>query len=890
MDDRQTLDCEMDRLLAEHVTDQCIYAVDMQGRVDGWNAGAERLFGYAESEILGRGGECLFTANDLARGAPDREMQRALTEQRLESERWQLRKDGSKFWSSVVTIGLFDADGQPRGVARIVRDRTKARQQLADQQERLRLALEAGRMGTWEWNIQTGEVVWADSLLALHGFDSEDFGGTLEAFQRLVHPDDLPTVQQAIAHAIENHASYDAEFRILWTDGSVHWMAGKGQAFYNEQGVPLRMVGIGMDITERRQAAAQLRQSEERFRGIVSHSIAGVAEVDLTGRFLFANDQYCKIVGRSLDELRTMSWPDISHPDDVPSNKTLFEKIIRDGAPYIIEKRYLRPDGSQVWVNNSVSALYGPHGQVQSVAGVCVDVTARRQAEVAHRDDERRLRALIDNLPNGAVFRVVQDLRTNATRFTFISAGLEQMLGITAEAGLADSTLLYGAIHEEDRQRVLAEEVESQRTLRPFDSEMRVRHRSGEVRWLHCRAAPHRSSDPEVVWDGVTLDVTARKQAEESLREADRRKDEFLAMLGHELRNPLAPIRTGLEILSLEQDSDIVRLMTRQVDHLVRLVDDLLDVSRIMRGKIILRREPVELARVIAQAIEISRPAIDGQHHQLTRSLPAEPVWLDCDPIRLAQVFGNLLNNAAKYTPPHGQIWLSAEREDDFVVVRVRDNGPGIEAPLLPHVFDLFKQGERTIDRSQGGLGIGLTVVRRITEMHGGTVAVRSDGLGQGSEFVVRLPILVNQDLAPAAQTLAQREQGYRMLVVDDNAAAATALEMLLKRIGPNEVRVAHDGPSTLAAVASDPPEIILLDIGLPGMSGLEVARLLRSDPQHANILLVALTGFGTSDDRQATEEVGFDAHLVKPADMAALQALFVHPKLAASSSNSGTA
>jgi len=377
--------------------------------------------------------------------------------------------------------------------------------------------------------------------------------------------------------------------------------------------------------------------------------------------------------------------------------------------------------------------------------------------------------------------------------------------------------------------------------------------------------------------------ITAREQAAQALREADRRKDEFLATLAHELRNPLAPLRNSLHILQLTACNDpvIERLcetMERQVNQLVRLVDDLLEVSRITRGKIELRKETVELAGIARNAIETSRPLIDAAGLQLAISLPQDPILLNGDPVRLGQIFANLLNNAAKYTDEGGQIWFTARRENEEVVVSVRDTGIGIPHDVLPKVFDMFMQVDRTTDRSQGGLGIGLTLVRSLAQLHEGSVSAHSAGPGRGSEFSVRLPIAKSEPNSMQSQLIGGASQvlpSRRILVVDDNVDAATTLAMLLKFLGA-DVHIAHDGPAALTAIEKYLPDVVLLDIGMPGMDGFEVAKRIRQQPEFEHITLIALTGWGQDDDRRRTREAGFDHHLIKPADIAALQSLLI--------------
>jgi two-component system, sensor histidine kinase len=378
----------------------------------------------------------------------------------------------------------------------------------------------------------------------------------------------------------------------------------------------------------------------------------------------------------------------------------------------------------------------------------------------------------------------------------------------------------------------------------------------------------------------IRAHLAERQRTEESLREADRRKDEFLATLAHELRNPLAPIRNSLHILRLSAGGDpvaeqVCEMMERQVGHLLRLVDDLMEVSRITRGKVELRVEPVELAAVVCSAVEASRPLIDAARHQLAISIPAEAVIIDGDAVRLSQVISNLLNNAAKYMSEGGQIWLQARRQGEHVVISVKDTGIGIPAEMLPQIFNMFTQIDRSARQAQGGLGIGLTLVRTLVEMHGGTVKAESPGIGQGSEFVIALP-LSKKEMVAAAKSEARLPvlPKGRVLVVDDNQDAAASLGMLLKLLGA-DVRVVNDGLSALEILPSYRPTVVLLDIGMPGMDGYEVARRIRQQPECRDVMLIALTGWGQEEDRRRTSQAGFDHHLLKPADIAALKALF---------------
>ncbi len=363
-------------------------------------------------------------------------------------------------------------------------------------------------------------------------------------------------------------------------------------------------------------------------------------------------------------------------------------------------------------------------------------------------------------------------------------------------------------------------------------------------------------------------------------READRRKDEFLALLGHELRNPLAPILTALQLMQLRGTGDERehKMIERQVRHLNRLIDDLLDVSRITRGKVQLKKEPLELSAVLAEAIEMASPLFEQRSHALSIDVPREGLVVDADPVRLAQVFANLLVNAAKYTEPGGEIALTARREKNRLAVSVKDNGIGIAPEVLPKVFDLFVQAERTLDRPQGGLGIGLALARNLVDLHGGTIAAHSDGPGKGSEFVARLPLSPTRSTpadAPAAgaPAPARRRSGLRILLVDDNLDAVDVLAEALRSFG-HEVVVAHDGPEALTLARDFRPHTALLDIGLPVMDGYELAAALRKAQGCEPLRLIALTGYGQDADKARSHGAGFDVHLVKPIDLDAVAAL----------------
>ncbi|WP_254508254.1 hybrid sensor histidine kinase/response regulator [Anatilimnocola floriformis] len=391
------------------------------------------------------------------------------------------------------------------------------------------------------------------------------------------------------------------------------------------------------------------------------------------------------------------------------------------------------------------------------------------------------------------------------------------------------------------------------------------------------RRVAQRTTDLAQQDEQLRVTVAALQQSEQALKETDRKKDEFLATLAHELRNPLAPIRNSLEVMKrADNNPEVIAqsrgTMERQMSQMVRLVDDLLDVSRISRNRLALRRESVSVADIVNNAVEACQPQIDSARHELKIDLPAQPIHVHADSARLVQVLGNLLTNACKYTEPGGRIAISVRRGDGDVLIRVRDNGIGIPPELMPRAFEMFSQLDRTLDRAQGGLGIGLTLVKRLVEMHEGTVTAHSEGTNQGTEFTVRLPALAAgpQPRPPVDTELTTKKGRRKILVVDDNRDSAITLAMLLKITG-NELQTAHDGQEAVTKAEQFQPEIILLDIGMPIMDGYQACRAIRTQPWGQRIKIVALTGWGQESDRRQTREAGFDAHLVKPVEHALL-------------------
>jgi PAS domain S-box-containing protein len=583
-------------------------------------------------------------------------------------------------------------------------------------------------------------------------------------------------------------------------------------------------------------------------------------------------------VDRLVYDLGNQQW-------DIPWLRKLLEEVLpQDTAFDDFEVEHVFPAIGRKFMLLNARRICGKDNQTEFILLAIEDTTERRQAEEAKREIESRYTSLVQNIKDHSIF--MMDLEGIITTW---NTEAEKIIGYAAAEILGRNFSIIFTPEDLEAGVSKKELRVARETGRAEDERWHVR-KDGSRFWALGIVTPmHDAAGNLTGFSKILRDMTERKCAElkleeqaVALKEAEQRKNEFLATVAHELRSPLAPIRNALQVMRLAGGDDKAAegsraVIERQVEQMVRLVDDLLDLSRISGGKMNLRRKRIELAGVISAALEASRPLIESYGHALTVALPPQPIHLDADPTRLAQVFLNLLNNSAKYTPHGGHIWLTVEQRNGEAVVRVRDTGVGIAADMLPRIFELFTQVEGSLERSAGGLGIGLALVRRLVEMHGGTVEARSEGLGHGSEFLVRLPLIgqptPEQPLESGNNEKVAAVPKRRILVVDDNHDSAISLGMMLSLMG-NETRIAHDGQEGLEAATAFRPDLLLLDIGLPKLNGYEVCRRIREQPWSKGMVIVALTGWGQEEDIRRSDEAGFNHHLVKPVDPAALEKL----------------
>lgn len=926
------------RQIVDSATDFAIISTDLHGVATTWNEGAHRIIGWSEAEMTGQTLHRIFTPEDVVAGQPEREMREALRQGFAQDERWHVCKSGQRFWASGQLTPLKSDGGEVFGFVKIMRDRTEhrraeiqlreltatlesevarrirerdliwrnsmdlllvigldgvlravnpaftsilgyapdelvgqsfkpfvhpddvdptvaaitrasqgsqnlfevrlrhkdggyrwfawraapekdlvyangrditvekkqAEQLLQANEARLQLALEAGEMGAWEWQPGSKSFVWLHGAAAMHGVPDADGPVAISVgdyLRRYVHPDERDMLAAVITGLIEEGKHYRVEFRIVWPDGTVHWIEARGKMFVDEAGNPSQMVGVSVNITRRKRTEQNLK-----FLAEASAELASLIDPRST-----------------LDRLAFLAVPSFA-------DWCAVDMLQEDGELRRVATAHCNPE--KVQLARDLRRRFPPDPALPQGAW---NVIRTGKAELVSEFTDAVLEQLITDREYLGLLRELGLRSYIGVPLTVRGKTLGVVTFIAAESGR-----LYGA-----DDLALAED-------------------------LARRAA------------------VAIENAElyRELRQSDQAKDVFLATLAHELRSPLAAIVGGISMAALaagdrKRVEHYASLMERQASQLTRLVDDLMDVSRIATGKITLRKEWVSLAGIVNNAIETSRMHIESGQHRLLVSLPGEPTDLSADPVRLSQVFSNLLTNAAKYTNPGGEISIALECDPAEFVVRIRDTGIGIEADMLHNIFKMFAQVTHPVERNQGGMGIGLSLVDGLVRMHGGRVEAFSAGPDRGSEFVVRLPRLQEQQsasphtAAQASQPAQQEAGARRILVVDDNVDAAMIVSEILTLLG-HEVAVAHDGLAAVSMAADMKPDVVLLDIGLPGIDGYEAARRIKEHAFAANrlVMLIALTGWGQEQDKQRAYQAGFDHHWTKPIGVQQLKSI----------------
>ena len=754
-----------------------------------------------------------------------------------------------------------------------ITERKRIEERLLDVSQRLQFHSENSPLAVVEFSPDFHIIRWSKEAERIFRWKAEEVLGKGMREIPWIHPEDKENVEDIAQAMMSREQPRNVHSnRNLRKDGEVVWCVWHNSTLYDNQGRMQSILSLVHDVTAERtaqevrmRAEAVLRESESRYRSLFENAQDAIFLTLPDGRVLAANPAACAMFGRSNEELCQGGRDAIFGADD-PELDAAVEERSRAGQ-LRTELTCLRRDGTPF--RAEVSSVVLP-GETPRSFVMLRDISQRKRAEEALRESEERFRYLADAMPQ-LVWTAGPD-----GQMDYVNRRVSAFSGIRLEDGMWSWET---AVHQEDRPGTLDAWTEAVRTGETYHIEHRLRGADGSYGWFLSRAIPQRDAVGRIVkWYGTSTDIQELKEAEAALADAGEAKDQFLAMLAHELRNPLGAISNAAALIAIQAEGrkelhKPVEILNRQVRHTARLVDDLLDVSRITYGKFELRKELVDLLTVLHRAVETVRPQMEMRRHAFAVDLPAGAIWLEADPVRLEQVAGNLLTNAAKYTNPGGSIALSLTVEGETAEIRVQDNGTGIRPEMLPCIFDLFAQEDRSLDRCNGGLGIGLTMVNNLVEMHGGSVEAASQGAGCGSTFTVRLPIMVSAAEIAESPVAVPQTQSRKILVVDDIVDGAQAIADLLEAFG-HQVVIAHDGPTAIEAAHQFRPDTILLDIGLPGMDGYEVARCLRASESLAGTRLVAMTGYGQEKDRRRSEEAGFDHHLVKPVDLDLLQKL----------------
>ncbi|XXX71914.1 PAS domain S-box protein [Sorangium sp. So ce134] len=839
-----------------------------------FSSSAQQLYGFSAQEALGRSSHDLLST---VFPAPLLEIEAALERDgRWEGELQHTTSDGRALLVE-SRMQVVEAMGRRRLVLETARDvtaRRRAEESLRESEARFRNMADYAPVVIWV-TAPDGSCVYVNPRWC-------ELTGQTEAaclgfgWLAAVHPSDQQEAEETFRRSTARREAFRADYRFRRSDGAYRWCIDSASPRLGPDGEFLGYVGSVIDITERKEAELLLRESEERFRRAVMATPFPIMIHADDGQIINLNRAWTEITGYTRDQVPTIAaWSERTYGARRGDVRALIESLHdADGGTAERELPIATASGEQrIWAFSA--ALLGKDAAGRRLTiSIAHDVTERKQIDEALRESEARFRQLADAMP-----QIVWTASPDGS-IDYYNRRWYELAG-TEEAEV-DGDTWVSFLHEDDRQRVLDTWSRSVATGIPYEIEHRTAFPAvGEPRWYLVRAVPIRGASGEIVrWYGTCTDIHDAKLAEEALKEADQRKDDFLAMLAHELRNPLGPIRNAVEILrqTAVQQPALVRacgVIDRQVSHMARLVDDLLDVSRVARGKIQLRKERCDLVRLLQLTAEDYRSTLEASGLRLELELPAGPVWVLGDPTRLSQAVSNLLHNANKFTDPGGRVTVALSvTPESSAVVRVRDTGVGMDPATLARLFEPFSQADRSLDRSRGGLGLGLALVKGLVGLHGGTASAQSGGIGHGTEMVLRLPI--ERSLDPPSERSAPPSSGpshsLRILIIEDNVDAAETLQALLTLYG-YRVEIALTGPAGVEAARSLRPEVILCDIGLPGgMDGYGVARALRGCLGLSPSLMIALTGYGQEEDQRRVREAGFDMHFIKPIDPCSLQ------------------
>jgi PAS domain S-box-containing protein len=775
-----------------------------------------------------------------------------------------VRPDGDVIWLFTNAVVLRE-QGRPvrmLGATMDITERKRGETALRESEERFRTLASHAPVGIFRSEPNGDTAFVNDNWCEMAGLTQEQALG--KGWLDAIHPDDRQGLAAEWESATSRGETSTAEFRFKRPDESIIWLQGNAAPLRNAEGGVTGYIGTIVDITQHKRAEEALRNSERMYRAIGESIDYGIWVSDAQGRNIYTSESFLQLVGLTQEECSDLGWTSVLHPDDVEQTVAAWNQCVRSGLPWDAEHRFRGIDGRWRPVLARGVPVRDDAGEITAWVGINLDISELKQAEVELRESEARFRSMADNAPvliwvmgvGGCQF-------VNREYLRFIGGAPDEVAGMRWTETL----------HPADRESYVQAYLDAFAKREPFEAQTRMLRADGEYRWLSCTGAPRLRADGTFLgYVGCSVDVTDIKSSEEALREADRRKDDFLAMLGHELRNPLAGIVTGAQVLNMLKLDGKAREMqgviARQASHMSQIVDDLLDVSRIARGKLTLRHQHVNLSQLVREAVEDYRRSNDLSAAELHLELPEAQSWAWADPTRITQAVTNLVHNSLKFSGSVKDIAvrMTVDGERRIASIAVTDRGIGMTRETLDRIFEPFNQADTSLERSRGGLGLGLALAKGLVELHGGTVTAESGGLGQGATFTVMIPCEPGpQEVAPAQLPAVTRSR--RVLIIDDRRDAILPLNRLLQIEG-HEVATAMDGPAGIVKAKEVCPEVVLCDIGLCGdMNGYQVCRSLRQMPELAGAYLVAVTGYGQEEDRRHAREAGFDYHITKPLD-----------------------
>jgi PAS domain S-box-containing protein len=748
---------------------------------------------------------------------------------------------------------------------------------------KLQLATAASGLGMWFWDLINDKLEWKEECKALFGL-APDTEISYQLFLNTLHPEDRDRTDTAVRQALSNKTEYNIEYRVIWSDGSLHWLAAKGRGFYNQNGEAVRMMGTVQDVSGRKQTEQALRNSENRLRKILDSLIIFAGIITTDGEVIEVNQTALDLASLQPEDILHKKFCETYWWSHSPENKAKLEDAIQRAAKgesvrYDLLARV--GENKFILIDFSIVPVFNANGEIEYLIPSGIDVSDREASKQALKESEDELRLITEIIPQ----QIWTALPTGET--DYINQRWQEYTGVALEQIKTHGW--SSIVHPEDLPQVIQAWNDSIQTGKKYDLEARLRGEDETYRWFLGRARPLRNQAGKIIkWYGTNTDINLIKELEEKLRkqtkdliEANRLKDEFLAIVSHELRTPLNPILGWSQLiatgkLDADKTAQGIEIIQRNAKLQSQLINDLLDVSRILRGKLDLKISAINLESIIRSAIATVQLAAEAKSIQIQTELDSNVGQVSGDAGRLQQIVWNLLANAIKFTPEAGQVTVKLKRIGTKAEIEVQDTGQGIAADFLPYVFDRFRQAESATTRKFGGLGLGLAIVRHLTEIHGGTVSVTSPGEGNGATFRVQLPLINTLTLKPADSNLvnepvkANRLKGIKILVVEDEIDSRNILTFVLEQEGAEVIPV-NSANAALQALNQSLPDLIISDIGMPEMDGYTLITQIRALPQGKKIPAIALTAYAGETDRQRSLDVGFHKYLSKPINISEL-------------------